>query len=248
VPKESFAGPGDRPPALTVVIPVFNEEDNIVPLAREVLHALEPTGVSFEILFVDDASRDGTPNALRQAGALDARVRWVRHAANAGQSAALWTGLRASSSLWVATLDGDGQNDPADLPVMMKRLEPVDMVCGHRVTRQDSWLRRCSSRIAFGARAWILGSSFRDTGCALRVFRRSCVESLFPFNGIHRFLPILVARSGGRVEEVPVGHRPRAFGVSKYGVWNRLWRGLFDLAGVAWYLKRRLPEQPLDPG
>lgn len=234
------------PPMLTVVIPVFNEEGNVIPLAREVLEALGKTGFAFEILFVDDASRDGTPDALRRARELDPRIRSLRHAINAGQSAALWSGIRGSESNWIATLDGDGQNDPADLPGLISQLHEIDFVCGHRVSRQDSWVRKGSSRIAFWARSAMFGSSFRDTGCALRVFKRSCVQHLLPFNGIHRFLPILVENAGGRVREVPVRHRPRASGTSKYGVWNRLGRGLFDLVGVAWYLRRRIPEIPLE--
>ena len=144
----------------------------------------------------------------------------------------------------IATLDGDLQNDPSDLPKLLAELGAVNFVCGVRVNRQDNWLRRVSSRIARGARKTALGADFQDTGCSLRVFKRSALEGIFPFNGWHRFLPILVRGGGATTKEVAVNHRPRVAGVSKYGVWNRLGRGMFDLIGVAWYQKRRLPQVP----
>lgn len=230
-----------------MLVPVFNEAGNVVPLAEEILAALGNIPWSFEIVFIDDASTDETAPAIAKARGLDARVRGVRHTFNAGQSAALWTGVRGTDSPMLATLDGDRQNDPSDLPAMIAKLDSADLVCGHRVNRLDSPVRKISSRVAFWARRRALGADFQDTGCALRVFRRSVVSQLFPFNGIHRFLPILVQRHGGRVVEVPVRHRPRVSGESKYGVWNRVWRGMFDLIGVAWYLKRKLPVVPLAP-
>jgi dolichol-phosphate mannosyltransferase len=228
------------PPEVAILVPVFDEEDNIIPLADQVTQALSNETRRWELVFVDDASRDHTWARIHEAHQRDPRVRGVRHPRNAGQSAAFWTGLRASTSPIVATLDGDLQNDPADLPALLAELADADFVCGVRLNRRDTWVRRVSSRVARRARRAALGVDFRDTGCFLRVFKRTALEGVLPFNGWHRFLPVLVHGTGARVKEVPVNHRPRAAGVSKYGVWNRLGRGLYDLFGVGWYLQRRL--------
>jgi len=224
---------------ISIVIPVYNEADNILPLAQEVAAALRQQPRSYEVVFVDDASTDDTWERIRQAQRHDPRVRGLRHQRNSGQSAAVWTGLQATQSPILATLDGDRQNDPADLPGMLAKLDEVDFVSGMRLKREDSWLRRVSSKIARWARRKALGVDFRDTGCAIRVWKRPCLEGVFPFNGLHRFLPILVHGNGSRTLEVPVHHRPRVAGVSKYGVWNRLGRGIYDLFAIAWYQKRR---------
>ena len=233
------------PVEISIIVPVFNEEDNVLPLAREVARAFDKERRLFELVFVDDASRDGTWEKVQEAHKLDGRVRGVRHERNSGQSAALWTGIHVTSAPIIATLDGDLQNDPADLPKLLTELSGVDFVCGVRVNRQDNWLRRVSSRIARGARKAALGADFQDTGCAVRVFKRMALADVFPFNGWHRFLPILVHACGVATKEVPVNHRPRVAGVSKYGVWNRLWRGIADVIGVAWHLKRRLRPVPI---
>jgi dolichol-phosphate mannosyltransferase len=225
---------------IAIIVPVFDEQDNVLPLAHEVAKAFDKEPRPFELVFVDDASRDGTWERIQEAHRFDPRVRGIRHERNSGQSAALRTGVLATSAPVIATLDGDLQNDPADLPKLLAELSSVDFVCGMRVNRRDNWLRRVSSRIARRARQATLGADFADTGCAVRVFKRSALEGVFPFNGWHRFLPILVHGSGVSTKEVPVSHRPRVAGVSKYGMWNRLWRGIFDLLGVAWYQKRRL--------
>jgi dolichol-phosphate mannosyltransferase len=230
---------------ISVIVPVYNEADNILPLAREVAAALAQEPRGFELVFVDDASSDATWERIVEARRLDPRVRGVRHARNAGQSAALWTGIQATTSPIVATLDGDRQNDPADFPRLLKELEQCDFVCGARVNRRDTWLRRVSSRVARAARKLVLKADFLDTGCALRVFRRSVLAGVFPFNGWHRFLPILVHGAGAKTREVPVNHRPRVAGVSKYGMWNRLGRGIYDLIGVGWWLRRALRPVPL---
>ena len=232
------------PADISIIVPVFNEQDNILPLAREVARALDNEPREFELVFVDDGSRDGTWEKIQEARRLDARVRGVRHARNSGQSAALWTGIQDTRGGVIATLDGDLQNDPSDLPKLLAELGPVNFVCGVRVNRQDNWLRRVSSRIARRARKTALGADFQDTGCSLRAFKRSTLDGVFPFNGWHRFLPILVRGNGVTAKEIPVNHRPRVAGVSKYGVWNRLGRGIFDLIGVAWYQKRRLGPVP----
>lgn len=231
-------------PELCVVVPVYNEADNVAPLADEILSALSKQPRSFQILFVDDASTDSTWAQIQATHQRAAQVKGVRHARNAGQSAALWTGIQLSNSPLIATLDGDGQNDPADFVVMLEHLKSVDFVCGKRARRQDSWVRKVSSRIARAARRGVLGADFEDTGCALRVFKREVLTGVFGFNGLHRFLPILVEGGGWKTLEIPVNHRPRVAGVSKYGVWNRLGRGIVDLFAVAWYQRRRFPKQP----
>ena len=209
-------------------------------MAREVAAAMQQSQIAYELVFVDDASTDATWGKVLEARKADARVRGLRHARNSGQSAAVWTGIRGTHAPLLATLDGDLQNDPADLPRMLAELERVDFVCGKRLKRNDTFVRRASSKIARAVRTRALKSDFQDTGCAIRVFKRSTVQDLMPFNGIHRFLPILAHASGAKTLEVPVNHRQRVAGVSKYGVWNRVWRGMFDLIGVNWYLKRRL--------
>ena len=232
------------PEPISIIVPVFDEAENVLPMAREVAAAFASVANDWELVFVDDGSRDPTWEKVCEAARGNPRVRGVRHIRNAGQSAALWTGIQQTNRALLATLDGDLQNDPADLPRLLKELETCDFACGWRQNRQDSFVRRVSSRLARTARSAALGAEFRDTGCALRVFRRAALAGVFGFNGLHRFLPILVAGGGFRVREVPVHHRPRVAGVSKYGVWNRLGRGLYDLVAIAWYQRRRL--RPVD--
>lgn len=227
-------------PDIAVIIPVFNESGNVLELADEVTAVAEAAGWNYEVVFIDDASNDDTWTCIGQAHLRNPRVRGLRHTRNAGQSAALWTGFKHTTAKNLATLDGDRQNDPRDLPKLFKLLNDVDFACGFRQTRQDSRVRKISSRLARMARKWVLRSDFQDTGCAVRVFRRECLDAVFAFNGLHRFMPILIAGAGFRTREVAVNHRPRVAGVSKYGVWNRLGRGLVDLFAVAWYLKRQV--------
>lgn len=228
------------PVEISIVVPVFNELDNIAPLAAEVARSFAGEARSWELVLVDDASTDATWLEILKAQAADPRVRGLRHQSNRGQSAAVWTGIIGSEGAILCTLDGDLQNNPADLPRMIAMLDQLDFVSGRRTQRQDSWVRKMSSSVARAARAWALGHDFADTGCALRAFKRSALQGVFPFNGVHRFLPILVAAGGNRCLEIPVSHRPRVAGVSKYGVWNRLGRGIYDLIGVGWCLRRRL--------
>ena len=229
---------------LSIIVPVFNEAENVLPLVQEVTNAMSGQTRGYELVFVDDASTDDTWSKIQQAHLLDPRVRGLRHARNSGQSAALWTGLQNSSSPILATLDGDLQNDPADLPRLLSELDRVDFVSGMRLARRDNFIRRASSKIARQARKLILKVDFRDTGCAIRVFKRSSLDGLFPFNGLHRFLPLLVQGNGAKTLEMQVNHRPRVAGISKYGVWNRLGRGVYDLFAIAWYQKRRLRPVP----
>jgi glycosyltransferase involved in cell wall biosynthesis len=225
---------------IAIVVPVFDEQENILPLAGEIHAAMQGIRRSYELIFVDDASADGTWDRIREAHRSNAHVRAFRHKQNAGQSAALWTGIRATTSPILVTMDGDRQNDPRDLSGLLAELEHCDFVCGVRAHRVDNWLRRVSARVARAARRRVLGVDFRDTGCAFRAFRRETIEDVFPFNGVHRFLPVLVHSNGARVKEVPISHRARVAGKSKYGVWNRLWRGIYDLMGLTWYQRRRL--------
>jgi dolichol-phosphate mannosyltransferase len=225
-------------PLLSVVVPVRNEAANILPLIAEIRAAL--TGLAHEIVYVDDGSTDDTPAMLRRAAA-DSPLTLRRHRTGCGQSAAIITGVRAAAGVWIATLDGDGQNDPADIPALLARArsEPgLVLVAGHRTRRQDSRIKRLASRAANAIRARLLGDATPDTGCGLKIFRRDAFLDLPAFDHMHRFLPALFLRAGGRVISVPVGHRPRLRGASKYGTLDRLWVGIFDLAGVAWLQRR----------
>ena len=231
--------------ALSVVIPVHNEADNVGPLAEEIHGALDGR-VDFEIVFVDDASSDDTPARLQALRQRDPHLRVLRHLTNAGQSTALLTGVRHARGMLVATLDGDGQNDPADIPALLARWQQEQhaggnvplLIAGWRASRRDTWIRRLSSRIANGVRRRVLGDGTPDTGCGLKLFRRDDFLALPYFDHLHRFLPALVIRHGGRVVSVPVNHRPRMRGQSHYGIGNRLFVGIVDMAGVLW-LRRR---------
>jgi len=225
---------------ISIIVPVYNEQENILPLAREIAAAMQNEARSYEVVFVDDASTDGTWDGIIEAHEKNVRVRGLRHTRNTGQSAALWTGIQATRSSIIATLDGDLQNDPADLPRLLAEIERCDFVCGVRVKRRDNFVRRLSSNIARKARYWVLGVDFCDTGCGFRVFKRSALKGVFPFNGLHRFLPILVHGAGASTREIPINHRERVAGISKYGIRNRLGRGVFDLLAMAWYQRRRV--------
>jgi dolichol-phosphate mannosyltransferase len=231
-------------PLLAVVVPVKNEADNILPLIEEIERALTDR-VPFEIIYVDDGSDDATPEILRLARARTGVLRVLRHARSCGQSAAVATGIKAARAPIIATLDGDGQNDPADIPALLQTLlaEPEEkrddlLVAGLRAKRRDSGLRRLSSKIANRVRAALLKDDTPDTGCGLKLFTRTAFLDMPRFDHMHRFLPALMIRRGGRVLSVPVNHRPRERGVSKYGVWNRLWVGIVDLFGVMWLQRR----------
>ncbi len=229
-------------PEISVVIPVCNEELNVEPLAREIEAAL--AGRAHEVLFIDDGSSDGTAAAVLRARAGGAPLRLIRHSRRSGQSAGLCTGMRCARAAWVATLDGDGQNDPADIPrLLAARDDPangaVRLFMGNRVTRRDSWLRRLSSRVANGVRSRLLRDATPDTGCGLKLIHRATFQELPRFDHMHRFLPALMQRAGARVVSVPVNHRPRERGTSKYGLFDRLWVGIVDLFGVAWLQRRR---------
>jgi len=229
-------------PDISVVVPVCNEAENVGPLAREIAAAL--AGSAFEILFVDDGSTDGTAAAVQaaRAGGIP-EIRLLRHSFRSGQSAAVSTGVRAARAVWIGTLDGDGQNDPKDLPRLLAARDAPDnaavrLFAGHRTTRRDTGFRRLQSRIANGIRSRLLGDGTPDTGCGIKLMHRETYLNLPQFDHMHRFLPALYQRAGAAVVSVPVRHRPRSRGVSKYGMLDRLWVGIADLLGVMW-LKRR---------
>ena len=235
---------------LSVVIPVKNEAENIAPLAGEIRAALDGL-VEYEILFVDDGSNDATGAEVSRLAARMPQVRLLHHARNCGQSAAIRTGVRAARAACIATLDGDGQNDPADIPALWRlaRQAPANppmMIAGYRERRQDSWSKRLASGVANAVRGRLLRDRTPDTGCGLKLFPRSLFLDLPYFDHMHRFLPALVLREGGVVRSVPVNHRPRRQGVSKYGVLDRLGVGIVDLFGVMWLQRRTTHTHPVD--
>ncbi len=234
-------------PEISVVVPAYNERENIVPLFDELREALARTGRSHEIVLVDDGSRDGTAEWLVREAARDPKVVCVLLAGNHGQSAAIAAGLRRARGAVIVTLDADLQNDPGDLPQLLAALESADVVSGVRSRRQDDWLRRVSSRIANGVRRRVLGDPITDIGCSFKAYRREALEGIPMFAGAHRFLPALCMFRGARLVEVSISHRPRRHGVSKYGVSNRLWRGIYDLIGVRWLKSRMLRYQEREP-
>ena len=239
--------PSDAPesPAVTVVVPVYDEEGAVELLALEIRDVLQSIPVSFEILFIDDASRDGTVATLARVQGDLPELRVLRHRSNLGQSAAVATGFAQARGDSIVTLDGDGQNDPADIPKLLEELTRAHVVCGLRTTRRDTAVRRLSSRLANGFRKLVTGDPMRDAGCGLRAIRRQALKELPVFNGMHRFLPTLLHMQGLTIAQVPVGHRPRLAGRSKYGIGNRLFRGLVDCAAMLWWRRRVLPAERL---
>lgn len=230
-------------PALSIVIPVCNEAENVGPLTAEIEAALQNVG-SFEIIYVDDGSTDATVANIRAIRDRVPHVRLLRHPTRCGQSVALRNGVRAARAEWVVTLDGDGQNDPADIPILLETLRrdwsgKVRLIIGdRRRARQDSWVRLMSSRIANAVRRRMLHDGTPDTGCGIKLLHRATFLQLPAFNHMHRFLPALYQRDGAVVLSVPVRHRPRTHGVSKYGIHNRLWVGIVDLFAVRWLIRR----------
>jgi len=227
-------------PYVSVVVPCFDERENVAALHEEIARALAGVNGGFELIYVDDGSRDGTGERLAKLAMEDARVRIVAFPENRGQTAALDAGFRVARGEVIATLDGDGQNDPADLPRLLAALPNADVVNGVRMNRQDGALRKLSSRIANGVRNWATGERVSDVGCSLRVMRAAYVKRVKLFRGMHRFLPTLLRMEGARVIELPVSHRPRRAGRSKYGIANRLFVGIADVFAVRWMQKRRL--------
>jgi len=226
--------------SLSVIIPVFNEAGNITPLVEELGRALAAWPGPLEFLFVDDGSRDGTADELKRAEEADSRVRVARFKRNLGQTAALAAGFHLAKGAAVVTLDGDLQNDPVDIPRLVEMLADWDGVCGIRHRRQDGRWKRFSSRVANAFRNWVTGDDIVDTGCTLKAFRRECLEGLELYQGMHRFIPTLIKVRGFRVIQVPVNHRPRVHGKTKYGTWGRMVKGLADVYAVRWMKKNRI--------
>jgi dolichol-phosphate mannosyltransferase len=222
-------------PAVSVVVPLLNEEENVPILQSELRSAL--SGLDHEIVFVDDGSVDRTVEQIETAS----NIRVIRFEKNTGQSAAIYAGLQAARGATAVLIDGDLQNDPADIPKLLAEIASgADVVCGYRVKRKDTAVKRLTSRIANAVRSRFTKDGVRDTGCTLKAMRRECVSSLVPFKGMHRFIPALVKGAGYRLVEIPVNHRSRRFGESKYGLGDRALRATIDMFGVRWLLARRL--------
>ena len=238
----------DPIPQVSVILPVFNEEENLEPLLNEITTTLRMLGGPFEILAVDDASTDGSLARLHALQRVHPELRLLRHRFNSGQSAAFAAGFAHARGAVVVTLDADGQNDPHDIPALLGALNPgIACVTGIRRKREDSGLRRFSSRLANAYRNWITGDRVTDAGCTFRAVRREALREVPVFNGLHRFLPTILRRQGFTVLELPVNHRPRTRGVSKYGVRNRLWRGIRDCFAMRWYAARAIRADRLHP-
>jgi dolichol-phosphate mannosyltransferase len=227
--------PSTSSPQVSVIVPVYNEEENVPILQAELKAALR--GVDHEFIFVDDGSADRTVERIEPA----ANLRVIRFEKNAGQSAAIYAGLQAARGEIIVLIDGDLQNDPADIPKLVSEISRgADLVCGYRAQRRDTRVKRLTSRIANAVRSRYTKDGVRDTGCTLKAMRAECVTALVPFKGMHRFIPALVKDAGYRLVEVPVNHRPRRFGQTKYGLGNRAVRATMDMFGVRWLLSRRL--------
>jgi dolichol-phosphate mannosyltransferase len=226
---------GADSPAVSVIVPLFNEEENVPILQSELTAAL--SGLDYEIIFVDDGSSDHTVERI----ALGPGIRVLRFEKNAGQSAALYAGLRSARGGTAVLIDGDLQNDPADISRLLAEIERgADLVCGYRAQRKDTFVKLVTSRVANFVRSRFTKDGVRDTGCTLKAMRRECIGALLPFKGMHRFIPALAKGAGYRLVEIPVNHRPRKFGQSKYSLGNRAVRATLDMFGVRWLLSRRL--------
>lgn len=233
-----------HPPAISCILPIYNEERCLPPLLEELDTALRDLKQPFEIICVDDASTDNGPRLLQALCRTHAHLRVLRHFRNLGQSAAFASGFQAARAPILCTMDADMQHDPADIPMLLEALQPdTAMVCGIRAKRQDSWVKRFASHAANTFRNRVVGDHIADAGCTFRVVRGEALRDLFVFNGMHRFLPNILRIQGFKVVERPIRHRPRISGASKYGINNRLWRGLADCFAMRWYARRALPAQ-----
>lgn len=225
---------------ISVVVPVYNEEENLPLLVPKLVEVLEPLGKPFEMIFVDDGSVDQSRKILREMASRDRRIRLIGFKRNCGETAAGAAGLKEARGEIVITIDADLQNDPRDIPRMLEYLKEYDMVTGWRQKREDRWVKRVTSRIANRIRNWLSGEEIRDSGCTFRAYKRKCLENLKLYKGMHRFMPTLVKMEGFRVIEIPIAHHPRQYGVSKYTTWNRMWRAFADLLAVRWMKSRHI--------
>ena len=225
---------------ITIVAPVYNEEENLPILVAQLVDVLKPLGKSYEMIFVDDASTDRSRSLLKEMISRYPQIRIVGFKKNCGETAAGAAGLKAARGDIVITIDADLQNDPKDIPMMLDYLKEYDMVTGWRQKRDDSWVKRITSKIANRIRNGLSGETIRDSGCTYRAYKRECLENIKLFKGMHRFMPTLVKMEGFRVIEVPIAHHPRQFGVSKYTTWNRMGRAFIDLMAVRWMKSRHI--------
>jgi glycosyltransferase involved in cell wall biosynthesis len=236
---------------ISIVAPVYNEEENLPVLVSQLVDVLNPLGKSYEIIFVDDASTDRSRSLLKEMVSKVPQICILGFRKNCGETAAGAAGLREARGDVVITIDADLQNDPKDIPMMLDYLKEYDLVTGWRQKRDDSWIKRVTSKMANGIRNTLSGETIRDSGCTYRAYRRECLAKIKLYKGMHRFMPTLVKMEGFRVIEVPVAHRPRQFGVSKYTTWNRMWRAFVDLLAVRWMKSRHIRyeiEEQIDRG
>ena len=225
-------------PDISIIIPLYNEVDNIKPLGLSIINAME--GKKYEVVFVNDGSTDGSTQKLREWCAQHTNFRAIHFRKNAGQTAAMDAGFRHALGKYVVSMDADMQNDPADIPKLLEKLNTYDMVCGWRQKRNDPWIKRISSKVANYIRNKLSKEDIKDTGCSLKAYRRECLDQIKLYNGMHRFLPTLFKMEGFTVTEIVVNHYPRKFGKSKYGISNRAFRAFVDLLVVRWMKKRKL--------
>ncbi|MEI9477853.1 MAG: glycosyltransferase family 2 protein [Deltaproteobacteria bacterium] len=225
---------------ISIVVPVYNEEENLPILVARLVDVLNPLGKTYEMIFVDDASTDRSRSLLKEMISRYPQIRIVGFKKNCGETAAGAAGLKAARGDIVITIDADLQNDPKDIPMMLDYLKEYDMVTGWRQKRDDSWVKRITSKIANRIRNTLSGETIRDSGCTYRAYKRECLGNIKLYKGMHRFMPTLVKMEGFRVIEVPIAHHPRQFGVSKYTTWNRMWRAFIDLLAVRWMKSRHI--------
>ncbi|MDO8093480.1 MAG: glycosyltransferase family 2 protein [Candidatus Brocadiales bacterium] len=227
-------------PEVSIVIPVYNEEENVLILASALVDVMEKTGYSYEVIFVDDGSTDGSRLVLKKICSETPNFRTIVFKHNAGQTAAMDAGFKAAMGKFVVSMDADLQNDPNDIPLLLEGLKSHDVVCGWRHKRNDPWVRRISAKVANFIRNKLSDEDIKDIGCSLKAYKRECLNKIKLYNGLHRFLPTLFKMEGFTVTEVKVNHFPRKHGVSKYGIRNRMFRAFYDLLVVRWMKKRRL--------
>jgi dolichol-phosphate mannosyltransferase len=225
---------------ISVVVPVYNEEKNLPVLVPRIAQVLESLGKSYEMIFVDDGSTDESRKVLKEMVSQYPHIRILGFKKNCGETAAGAAGLKEARGKVIVTMDADLQNDPRDIPTMLEYLKEYDMVTGWRQKRDDSWVKRITSKIANNIRNWMSGETIRDSGCTFRAYKRECLQNLKLYKGMHRFMPTLIRMEGFRVVEIPIAHYPRKFGVSKYSTWNRMWRAFIDLLAVKWMKSRHI--------
>jgi glycosyltransferase involved in cell wall biosynthesis len=230
----------ERKIAISVVVPVYNEEENLPILIPQLNEVFKGIGESYEMIFVDDGSSDGSRKILKEMVSQYPQIRILGFKKNCGETAAGAAGLKETKGDVIITIDADLQNDPKDIPRMLEYLKEYDMVTGWREKREDSWAKQITSKIANSIRNWLSGEAIRDSGCTFRVYKRKCLQNLKYYKGMHRFMPTLVKLEGFRVIEIPIAHHPRKFGKSKYTTWNRMWRAFVDLLAVKWMKSRSI--------